>query len=399
MTQKQDMPAAAEQPLVIGSVRNIGEPLRFTDIEPLVGFSAEAVKGGGMVKVWTKLALTSDRPLFHRLVEEVAGIIRHMAHNAGTVVNLHRADTVLLVIKPDNTAELWVDTAAVSVRCAMKRDIKPGTAVFEHDIADITGMGFPCVDIGERDKVLCIFREAWRFGFAFDMNPDRKLDLESFCTTLGTLHRELRYRHLYQAIADEALFARLIGSGWFPFVEIISGEFKELLHHIEAGFELADIEPIIIAKFDEDRLQHLLSRWLTKPHFAAKSSLLKEAIEAFVSGKPVTVIKILLTEIEGILNDAYRAAHGGHGAKLKELLAFAGDAAARRAGGANTLLFPTSFGRYLAQNTFANFDPIAAAGTAASRHAVGHGAAVQESYTMPRALQAILTLDQVAFYT
>jgi len=39
------------------------------------------------------------------------------------------------------------------------------------------------------------------------------------------------------------------------------------------------------------------------------------------------------------------------------------------------------------------------AGTAGSRHAVGHGAAAQESYTMPRALLAILTLDQLAFYT
>jgi hypothetical protein len=36
---------------------------------------------------------------------------------------------------------------------------------------------------------------------------------------------------------------------------------------------------------------------------------------------------------------------------------------------------------------------------ASSRHAVGHGAATQESYTMTRALQVILTLDQRAFYT
>ena len=51
------------------------------------------------------------------------------------------------------------------------------------------------------------------------------------------------------------------------------------------------------------------------------------------------------------------------------------------------------------QVTFANFDPIAQTGTAASRHAVGHGAASQDSYTMSCALQAILTLDQLAFYT
>lgn len=400
MTEAQEnSPAAAAAMPIVGTVRNIGEPLRFKEVEALGGFSMEAAKPGEMVKVCTKLALTSDQPLFHRLVESVAGVINHMAQQAGTAVNLHRADTVLLVLKPDSTAELWLDTAAVSIRCAVKRDVKAGTAIFESDIADITGMGFPCVAFGEKDKVLCIFREAWRFGFAFDMNPDGKLDVDGFTTTLGTLHRELRYRHLYQAMADEALFGRLIGAGWFPFAEIITAEFKELLHHGEAGFDLAEIEPAIIAKFDEARLQHLLKRWLAKPHFAAKSDLLKEAVEAFSAGKPVTVIKILLTEIEGILNDAYRSAHNGQGAKLKELLTFAEASATQRAGSSNTLMFPAAFGRYLSQHTFANFDPVAQTGTAGSRHAVGHGAAAQDSYTMPRALQAILTLDQLAFYT
>jgi hypothetical protein len=53
----------------------------------------------------------------------------------------------------------------------------------------------------------------------------------------------------------------------------------------------------------------------------------------------------------------------------------------------------------LAAHTFANFDPAAQTGTAGSRHAVGHGAAAPESYTTTKALLAILTLDQLAFYT
>lgn len=91
-------------------------------------------------------------------------------------------------------------------------------------------------------------------------------------------------------------------------------------------------------------------------------------------------------------------AHGGQGAESQKLLAFAEACANQRAGGPNTLLFPAAFGRYLKAHTFAGFDPVAQTGTAGSRHAVGHGAAVQESYTMPTALQAILTLDQLAFY-
>lgn len=381
------------------SVRNMGEPIRISNVEPISGFAAEAARDGETMKVWTRLALTSDEPLFHRLVENFAGVVRHMAQQAGTAVSVSRADTVLLILKPDASAELWMDAAAVSLEIAVKRAMPAGRVIFERDIADITKMGFPCVEFGAGDQVLCLFRQDWRFGFAFDMNPEGKLDVDGFMSTLGTLHRELRYKHLYDALDDEALFGRLIQGGWFPFAEIITSEFRDLLHHCEAGFEFKDIDNKILAAFDDDRIQRIQERWLARPHFAEKAELLKAALTAFKNREPVAVLKILLTEIEGVLNDAHRAAHGGQGAKLKELLAFAQASAARKAGGSRTLLFPEAFGRYLSECTFANFDPIAQTGTASSRHAVGHGAAAANSYTMRRALQAILTLDQFAFYT
>ncbi len=398
MARQQDE-RAVETARPVGTVLNLGEPLRFVNVEPLAGFSAGPAQTGEVVKIWTRLALTSDHSLFHRVVENLDRFITHVAQQAGTLVHLSRAATVLLVFKANKTAELWLDTAAVSLRCLSKRSIAAGTAVFEHDIADVTGMAFPCVNLELTDKVLCLFRQGWSFGLAFDFNPDGKLDIEAFTTNLGRLYRELRYRHLYEAIGNVTLFEKLVASGWFPFVEIVTSEFQDFLHHCEAGSALAEIEDKLIESFDEARLLGILERWVAKPHFAAKEALLKEAVDAFVQKKPVAVIKILLTEIEGVLNDAFRATHGGQGAKLKELLAFAQASAEQRAGGRNTLLFPSAFGRYLSTHTFAHFDPVAQTGTAGSRHAVGHGAAAQESYTMPKALQAILTLDQLAFYT
>lgn len=398
MTEKEEQ-ATAENPAGVFGVRNLGEPLRFKDVEPLAGFAAEPAKGGQTAKIWTQLAIDSDTPLFHRLVESLDGVIRHMAEKAGNPVNLRRADTVLLVMRPDNSAELWVDAAAVAMQCRLKRAVAARSVIFESDIADVTGMSFPCVTIGEKDKVLCLFREGWSFGLAFDFNPDGKLDLDWFSTALGSLHRTLRYRHLYQAVNDPAIFGPLLTAGWFPFVEIITGEFRDLAVYAEAGFEIAEVEPKIIAAFDATRLGHLFERWVAKPHLAAKGGLLKEALEAFTAQKPASAIKIILTEIEGILNDAHKTVHCGQGAKIKDLLAFAQASAEQRAGGPDTLFFPTAFGHYLATHTFANFDPVAQTGTAGSRHAVGHGAAAQNSYTMTRALQAILTLDQLAFYT
>lgn len=398
MTDKEEQVLAAI-PTNAPGVRNLGEPFRFKDVEPFAGFSAEPAQTGQTVKIWTQLAIDSDTPLFHRLVEGLDGVIRHMAEKAGNAVNLRRADTVLLVMRPDNSAELWVDTAAIAMQCRLKRAVAARSVIFESDIADVTGMSFPCVTFGEKDKVLCLFREGWSFGLAFDFNPDGKLDMDWFSTALGTLHRTLHYRHLYQAVSDPAIYDPLLTAGWFPFVEIITSEFRELAAYAEAGFDIAEIEPKIISAFDATRLGHLFERWVSKPHFSMKATLLKEAVEAFTVRKPASVIKIILTEIEGILNDAHKAAHRGQGAKLKGLLAFAQASAEQRAGGPDTLFFPAAFGHYLAVHTFANFDPVAETGTAASRHAVGHGAATQDSYTMTRALQAILTIDQLAFYT
>lgn len=394
-----DINESSPTPALARGIRNLGEPLRFTDVQTMGGFAAEPARPGQTAKILTRLALTSDEPLFHRLVEGIDGAIRHMAETAGVQVNLGRADMVLLVLRPDSSAELWVDTAAVSMSCIVKRTIEAHSAILERDIADVTGMSFPCVEIGAPDKVVCLFREGWSFGLAFDFNHKGKLDLDHFQGMLGALHRRLRYRHLYQAVTNPAVFDTLVAAGWFPFAEIVTSEFRDLARHAEAGFDIGEIEPKIIAAFDADRLGHLFERWATKPHFAARGALLQEAVEAFAAQKPASVIKIILTEIEGVLNDAHKAAHAGQGAKIGGLLAFAQASAEQRTGGSDTLLFPAAFGRYLAAHTFANFDPMAGTGTAGSRHAVGHGAAAQDSYTMTRALQAILTLDQLAFYT
>ena len=60
--QQNGAPTSNEQPFALGSVRNSGEPLRFANIEPLAGFSAEVGNGGQEIQIWTKLGLTSDDP-------------------------------------------------------------------------------------------------------------------------------------------------------------------------------------------------------------------------------------------------------------------------------------------------------------------------------------------------
>lgn len=396
MNELTDPPQASAPGFQVG---NMGRPIVVRDVEPLAGFAAEAAKEGDLCKVLTRLAVSSDHPMFHRLVEGVDGVVASLAEKAGVTFSLRRTNTALLVFRADKSVELWLDAAAVALLCTVNRAMPAGSLVYDRHISDVTQMYFPHVRLEPKDKVLCLFREGWGFGLAFDFNPNGSLDLDTLQTSLGTLHRTLRYRHLYELVANQGAFDGLIQRGWFPFAEIINAEFRDLARYAESGFDLAELETKIVAAFGASRLGHLLERWKTKPHLATREALLEEAIEAFNAGRPASAIKIILTEIEGVLNDAHKAQHNGEGAKLKPLLAFVQHAGIARAGAPNTLLFPAEFGRYLAEYTFANFDPVAQTGTAGSRHAVGHGAAMPDSYTMTRALQAFLTLDQVAFYT
>lgn len=77
--EQKDMLSPEEPALIVGAIRNIGEPLNFTNVEPLAGFSAESGIGGQQIKVWTKLSFTFDDPKFYCLVENLENVIKYMA--------------------------------------------------------------------------------------------------------------------------------------------------------------------------------------------------------------------------------------------------------------------------------------------------------------------------------
>lgn len=207
----------------------------------------------------------------------------------------------------------------------------------------------------------------------------------------------MKYADLYAAMAHQPTFGQLVGAGWFPFLELMNGEFGKLVTMCQSGFGLNDEETTLVVRFDEARLDRMIERWMQRPHLKSRELILRSAVNAFKARDPVSVIKNVLTEIEGVLADAYFRAHGEHTRRLKRLLDFAIELAAKQAG-KGTLYFPTEFAVYLRDYAFADFDRARGSETA-SRHAVGHGALAADQYTMHRALQALLTLDQFAFYT
>lgn len=376
---------------------NLGDPILIEEID-LAGVAGEPASEGDQAQIYVRLALTADEKRFHKIAKGLQDHILYKMRGMKERANLEIAKTILLVVKPDKSAELWVDKAAETVTIRPKYPIKAGALVFERDIADIVELKFPKVDIDEEDQVICIIRHGWRFGLCFDFNPEKKLPLEHFQRELGTLIRRMWFRDLLDTVADPDDFPKMISAGWFPFIEIFGDEFNGLASFSQFGKPLSPLEEKLTAKFDSERLEKLMARWLVKPHFKEREVILKSAIKSFESENYVAVIKTVLTEIEGILSDAHRRSVG-RGAKIKELLRFAIDQGKVKAPSETSLYLPDAFDRYLTEYTYSNFDPEGDLGHAGSRHAVGHGAADPQSYTKVRALQAILTLDQLAFYT
>lgn len=382
----------------VGDIGNLGEPIYLKDLN-LAGVSAEAAREDGIVQIWTRMALTSDQDLFHKIIGNIASCIEHAARTVGEHTNLSQAQTVFLVLHPDNTGQLWVDRAAMCTYHALKRPgpLVAGTVLFENDIADVTGLWFPRTNVGPKDRILCIFREGWRFALYFDFNPDEDLAIEEAKRALGTLFRRMRYADLYASLAHEATFEGMVAAGWFPFLELGQAEIRALLNNIEAEFSLEEAERALLPAFDETRLERMFQRWLERAHLKEREAILRPAINAFKNSEPVTVTKIILSEIEGIMSDAYFQVHGERPYRSKKLPDFMIEQAAKRAGDKDTLFFPVEFGKYLKEYTYADFKP-GDMGAAGSRHAVSHGAVAGSQYTMTRALQALLTLDQIAFY-
>lgn len=369
----------------------------------LKGFKVDGISGnparvGEQVQLWTRFTLTSDDKHFHRIAGNLVSVLDHCASQNGKPCEFRRANSVLIITNRKNQARLWVDSAPIIANILVKRSVQAGEPVFERDIGDIVGLDFPSINVGKNDKLIFLFREGWRFALFCDFNHERKFDRPRMVRMLGNLLRNMRYREIYSAIEDRGLLDALISVGWFPFVEIIGAEVKPLLSNIEAGFDLDHFESALIQSFDVTRMEQMIQRWMTKPHYASKEKILRSAVNNYLNGDAIASIKTSVTEIEGILAEAYQTKHG-RSAKWNKLVDFAVESASKRTPGENTLMFPEAFGEYLRKHTFASFDPNASVGTAGMRNAVGHGKAEAQSYTSARALQSLLTLDQLSFYT
>lgn len=373
----------------------------------LGGFATENVGPGGTAKILARATLTSDEPEFYKYTEQLANIF---LTPAGVFINaVHQ---FLVVRHQDQSADVYVNDFPATLQMRLKGEVKKGAVITHGDIADIHRLRFPDIVIERTDKVVYCFKVGWRFGLFFDLfagvpstgdssTSPALLQIDEMEVDLGGLYRYLSFYHVYKTLEPKSQFQGMLQDGWFPFVEILAGDFQSLSEAYESKFDLENKVNGIVNRFKEERISKVTDRWWENEHFLKHQVQIQAGVNAYLQDTQdgfVNCIKNLWTEMEGVLRDIYYNETGQANMSVKELISHITSKAKKRSGSDYSLLLALPFYEYLRDVAFPRFD-VESGNIVLSRHTSSHGVANAEQYTKARALQLILILDQVYFFS
>lgn len=357
------------------------------NVENLAGFAASP-SHQGKVSIIERGFLTSFDQKQSKIM---AGAVR-------LLVGQERDINDLLVVIRHGVAQIYRKFPLV-LRVRMKTDVKQFHAVFKNQILDIEGVDFRddffSLDIKDGDKFLWLFRNGFNFGLYFDFSG--KLKSDGLSSLLGRCYRQLEYYATcsYFQVSDNAKF--LFDKGWFPFIHLIGEDLERLISTSQEDFSI--VEEHLINGFSKDRIDGLTGQWWSNSIFSSKRNLIGAGISAFfanTSDGNINCIKSLIPEIEGVIRLSFHR-ENGKSPSTAELKIFLAGKAKQRFSSEDSFGFPGLFADYLNEVIFKGFD-IEKDIVELSRHSVGHGVATEEMFTRARALQCVLTLDQIYFY-
>ena len=362
-------------------------------IEKLAGLVVEDALPGEQAKIIIQGIFTSDEPIFYKCIENISNVF---------LSKLPQDDICryLAIIHEDLSADIYVNDFTIQMEIMSKRDVRGGELVLANDIADIRRVTFPEITILNTDKLLYCAKIGWKFGLFFDFDWNKNLDLDKVALILGDLCRYLKFQYVYEVIKPKKQFEEMINDGWFPFIELLANGYKELVEAYKGKKLLQNKITEICRRFDNAYLESLTKRWFSKNVFKSKGTLINASIRAFLQRDEsgyINCFKTLHSELEGILRLQYSSDTGSSDVKLKDLLDHVNTKGKSKTNSDYSLLLPSAFLEYLKNYIFKDFD-VKTGNVSMSRHSSLHGVADANKYTEARALQVILTLDQLYFY-
>lgn len=386
----------------MGTILNINNPQRngihfhIAKVQDIGGFSTVNAKPSQYIWSLTRAAITSDEADFYKYIEQVSKLYFNRCG-----IQQDAVYKFLILIHEDLSAELYINDFQINIEILAKRDIKALEPITEVDIADIRRLKFPSIQIVDTDKVVCCFKVGWKFGLFFDLCRTQKLEIEDMWLILGKLYRELFFQHIYRALKTGERFEEMQKDGWFPFVQLLSWQYKALAEAYQDKFDFNNKIEKVVNSFDKETIEKIVDTWWKNQIFKDKKELIQAGINAFLhfnNDGYINCIKNLLSEAEGIIRLQYYDETGkGKKVQMPELLDYLIEKGKKKTGSDCSLFLPLQFLDYLKNVIFPPFD-LASGQVDLSRHTSSHGVASANDYTKYRALQSILILDQIYFY-
>lgn len=302
------------------------------------------------------------------------------------------------------SVDVYVNDLPLALEFLSKRTVKKGENVYESDIADIRRLRFQGITIQNTDQIVFGFKYGWRFGLFFDFTYNEKLkdklDIDKLHFDLGYYYKQLTHHYLYQIVNNTAHFSEMQHDGWFPYVELLGSDYKELSKAYLNKFNYPDILNKLLDSFTKERIEKIVTKWWTNPQYLKKQKLIQAGVNSYLINSDegyINCIKNLYSEIEGILGLLLYTDTKNYSVKSEKFLEYLKEKGLKRTKSKASLIFPEFFTDFLQNYLFPQFS-LVKNDIGLSRHTSGHGVAEVESYTKARAIQAILILDQIFFY-
>ena len=357
-------------------------------VENLAGFVEKAARSGESVSVVSRAFLTSFDQFHSKMMREAVRLF----------VGQDREINNLLVVIRNQEARIY-RKFPLTLLIKAKTDIKQYHAVFKHQILDIEGVQFKDInfdlDVRDCDKFLWLFRNDFSFGLFFDFSG--KLKVSELSQVLGKCYRSLEYYAVFKYFQDSNNSKALFSKGWFPFVQLIGDKLENL---IATPFEDVDlVAESIVNNFTKENIESFTDYWWSNGIFADKRKIIKAGVSAFLSNSEegnINCIKNLVPEIEGIIRLSYHKDFNKR-PSTEDLKNYLIGKAKEKFPSEDSFGFTGLFADYLNDVIFKGFD-VENGTVDISRHSVGHGVAKEDHFSRSRALQCILTLDQIYFY-
>lgn len=363
-----------------------------------IGFCIENSSAGSTtVPILTRSILTSDDSRFYKFMESISELFFNNLN-----ISNNEIYKFIILQHSDGMVNLYINDFKVIQTIRSKNPVILGQTQ-KKDVIDIIKINFPEINIVDTDKIIYCVKIGWKFGLFFDLDRHNELlSIEDMKKIIGSLHRYLSFQFVYETFESqsESLYQNIFEDGWFPFVEIIN-QYKIIIEAYKDRFDFNNKINSVIEIFNQEKITEVTDKWWTNSFFNEKKLLINAGIDAFLQNNHAGFInceKTLSSELEGILRKVfYDNTLKGNRVKINELLEHIKSMGVLKFGSEYSLLLPTPFFNYLNEIIFKNFD-LEAGSLDLSRHTAAHGLADSDSYTKARALQLILTLDQLYYF-